>query len=265
MAVVYFQRVNTPAPYLSSIIPAYNEEQRIVRTLDATLDFLGAQSYASEIIVVDDGSRDRTAEVVSEFEQRAAGRLRLLRNPGNRGKGYAVRNGMLHSRGAIALFFDADLATPLSEVEKVIGPIVNNQYDVVFGSRALNRGLIQERQSWLRELRGRAGNLLMRGLVGLNFMDTQCGFKAFRREVVQPVFSRQQIEGFGFDPEILFIAQKQGWRLLEVPVRWSHVEGSKVTLFGSTVKVLAEVMKIRWNDLSGKYNGKAELMQARHS
>jgi glycosyltransferase involved in cell wall biosynthesis len=256
--------VNTtaPAPYLSIVIPAYNEEQRIGRTLTATFDFLDAQNYTSEVIVVDDGSHDRTVAVVSEFESRAGGRLRLLKNPGNRGKGYSVRHGMLEARGEIALFFDADLATPLSEVEKVIGPIAGNQYDVVFGSRALNRELIGERQSLLRELRGRGGNLVMRLLVGLNFMDTQCGFKAFRREAAQAVFPLQQIDGFGFDPEILFIAQKQGWRLLETPVRWNHVEGSKVTLFGSTIKVLAEVMKIRWNDLAGKYNGRAEPAHA---
>lgn len=257
--------MTAPAPYLSIVIPAYNEEQRIGRTLTATFDFLDAQNYPGEVIVVDDGSRDRTVEVVSEFEPRANGRLRLLRNPGNRGKGYSVRHGMLSARGRIVLFFDADLATPLSEVEKVIGPIAEKRYDVVFGSRALDRELISERQSFLRELRGRLGNLIMRLLVGLNFMDTQCGFKAFRHEAVQSVFPLQQIEGFGFDPEILFIAQKQGWRLLETPVRWSHVEGSKVTLFGTTVKVLLEVMKIRWNSLTGKYQGESELIQARHS
>ena len=253
------------APYLSIIIPAYNEAQRIGRTLAATFDYLDAQNYTGEVIVVDDGSRDQTVKVVSDFELRADGRLQLLKNPGNRGKGYAVRNGMLKSKGEIALFYDADLSTPLSEVEKVIRPIAGNQSDVVFGSRALNRELIGEHQSLLRELRGRGGNLLMRTLVGLNFMDTQCGFKAFRREAVQSVFPLQQIDGFGFDPEILFVAQKQGWRLLETPVRWNHVEGSKVTLFGSTVKVLMEVVKIRWNDITGKYQEHPELAQVRNS
>ncbi len=253
------------APYLSIIIPAYNEEQRIGRTLAATFDYLDAQKYAGEVIVVDDGSLDQTVKVVREFEQRADGRLRLLNNPGNRGKGYSVRHGMLKAKGEIALFYDADLATPLSEVEKVIGPIADNHSDVVFGSRAIKRELIGERQSLLRELRGRGGNLIMRTLVGLNFMDTQCGFKAFRRETTQSVFPLQQIDGFGFDPEILFIAQKQGWRLLETPVRWNHVEGSKVTLFGSTVKVLMEVMKIRWNDITGKYQDTTELAQVRNS
>jgi len=253
----------SPAPYLSIVIPAYNEEQRIGHTLSATFDYLDAQNYPGEVIVVDDGSRDRTVQVVSEFEKRAGGQLRLLKNPGNRGKGYSVRNGMLNAGGEIALFYDADLATPTSEIEKVIRPIAENRYDVVFGSRALNRELIGERQSFLRELRGRGGNLIMRLLVGLDFEDTQCGFKAFRREAAQSVFALQNIEGFGFDPEILFIAQKQGWRLLETPVRWNHVEGSKVTLFGTTVKVLLEVMKIRWNDITGKYNGHTTLAQAR--
>lgn len=254
--------MTTTAPFLSIIIPAYNEEQRISHTLTATFDYLDLQDYTSEVIVVDDGSLDRTTEVVSKFESRAEGRMRLLKNPGNRGKGYSVRNGMLNASGQIMLFYDADLATPLTEVPKVIEPIKQNLYDVVFGSRALNPELIGERQSLLRELRGRAGNLLMRILVGLDFKDTQCGFKALRREAAQSVFPLQRIDGFGFDPEILFIAQKQGWRLREIPVRWNHVEGSKVTLLGSTVQVLLEVLKIRWNNLTGKYNDKAILMQA---
>ena len=245
-------------PFLSIVIPAYNEEKRIGRTLDGTFDYLDAQSYDSEVLVVNDGSRDRTAEKVNEFISRASERLRLVENPGNRGKGYAVRNGMLQASGKIVLFYDADLATPTSEIAKVIKPIVENQFDVVFGSRALNHELIGNRQSFLRELRGRGGNLFLRATLGLDFRDTQCGFKAFRREAVQSIFKLQRIDGFGFDPEILFIGQKQGWRLLEMPVRWNHVEGSSVTLFGTTVKVLMEVSTIRWNDLTGKYNPESE-------
>jgi glycosyltransferase involved in cell wall biosynthesis len=251
-------------PYLSIIIPAYNEELRISRTLAATFDYLDAQAYTSEVIVVDDGSRDQTVQVVQGFAQRAGERLRLIRNPGNRGKGYSVRNGMLSARGEIALFYDADLSTPVSEIPKIIEPIAANRYDIVFGSRALRQELIGQHQSFLRELRGRTGNLVMRLLVGLNFKDTQCGFKAFRRQVVQPVFELQRIEGFGFDPELLFIAQKQGWRLLELPVRWDHVEGSKVTLFSTSIKVLMEILTIRWNDLTGKYDSNAVLAKARN-
>ena len=204
--------------------------------------------------VVNDGSSDHTAEKVREFADRTKGRLRLIENPGNRGKGYAVRNGMLQAMGKIVLFYDADLATPTSEIAKVVEPIANDQYDIVFGSRALNNDLIGVHQSFLRELRGRGGNLLLRLLLGLDFKDTQCGFKAFRRQAAQEIFTVQQINGFGFDPEVLYIGQKQGWRLLETPVRWNHVEGSKVTLFATTVKVLLEVLTIRLNDLKGKYD-----------
>lgn len=252
-------------PYLSIVIPAYNEESRIGRTLECTFDYLDHQSYDSEVIVVNDGSKDRTAERVREFESRAKGRLRLVENPGNRGKGYSVRNGMLQSQGQISLFYDADMATPASEIVKVIEPIAENNYDVVFGSRALNYELIGEHQSFLRELRGRGGNLLLRALLGLDFKDTQCGFKAFRRQAAQAIFPLQRVDGFGFDPEILFIGQKQGWRLLETPVRWNHVEGSSVTLFGTTVKVLMEVSTIRLNDLTGKYDYDAALTKARQS
>lgn len=241
-------------PFLSIVIPAYNEEARIGKTLAGTFEFLDAQAYDSEVIVVNDGSRDKTSDRVFEFEPHNAGRLRLLHNPGNRGKGYSVRHGMLQAKGKIALFYDADLATPTSEIPKVIDPIVENRYDVVFGSRALDRSLIGTHQSWLRETVGRAGNWIQYLLTGLQFKDTQCGFKAFRREALQSVFSLQQIDGFGFDPEILFIAKKLGWRLLETPVRWNHVQGSKVHAIGSPLKVLLEVSTIRWNDLLGKYN-----------
>lgn len=241
-------------PYLSIVIPAYNEESRIGGTLTETFDYLDKQSYESEVIVVNDGSRDRTVEVVRELERHVGDRLRLLENPGNRGKGYSVQNGMLRAKGEIALFYDADLATPTSEIVKVVEPIAENRYDVVFGSRALDRSLIGIRQSSIREAVGRVGNLIQFALTGLTFKDTQCGFKAFRREAAQSVFRLQRIEGFGFDPEILFIAKKLGWRLLETPVRWNHVEGSKVNPISSPIKVLLEVSTIRWNSLTGKYD-----------
>ena len=241
-------------PHLSIVIPAYNEEKRIGRTLEGTFEYLDAQSYDCEVLVVNDGSADRTTEKVLEFAKRTNGRLRLIENPGNRGKGYAVRNGMLQATGDIILFYDADLATPTSEIIKVTEPITEDRYDIVFGSRALNYDLIGVHQSFLRELRGRGGNLFLRSLLGLDFKDTQCGFKAFRRQAAHDIFAVQRIDGFGFDPEALYIGQKQDWRLLETPVRWNHVEGSTVTLFATTVKVLLEVLTIRWNDLTGKYD-----------
>jgi dolichyl-phosphate beta-glucosyltransferase len=238
-------------PYLSIIIPAYNEERRIVRTLSETFDYLEAQKYESEVLVVNDGSSDRTAEKALAFESRG---LRLIENPGNRGKGYSVRNGMLQAKGEILLFYDADLATPTSEIVKVISPIAEDRYDVVFGSRALNRSLIGTHQSALREKIGQTGNLIQYLFTGLEFKDTQCGFKAFRDKAARSVFPLQRVNGFGFDPEILYIAQKQGWRLLETPVRWNHVEGSKINPIGSPIKALFEVMTIRVNDLMGKYD-----------
>jgi dolichyl-phosphate beta-glucosyltransferase len=238
-------------PYLSIIIPAYNEERRIVRTLSETFDYLSAQKYESEVIVVNDGSSDRTAEKALAFESR---RLRLLENPGNRGKGYSVRNGMLQAKGEIVLFYDADLATPTSEIVKVIGPIAEDRYDVVFGSRALNRSLIGTHQSAMREKIGQAFNLIQYLFTKLDFKDTQCGFKAFRLKAARSIFPLQRIDGFGFDPEILYIAQKQGWRLLETPVRWNHVEGSKLNPIGASIEMLFDVISIRVNDMMGRYD-----------
>lgn len=248
-------------PHLSIVIPAYNEEKRIGTTLEGTFRYLNAQTYSSEVLVINDGSSDQTAGIVLDFANRTSERLRLIENPGNCGKGYAVRNGMLQATGEIILFFDADLATPTSEIVKVITPIAEDRYDVVFGSRAIDRSLIGAHQSPLREAIGRAGNWVQYLLTGLKFKDTQCGFKAFRNETAKSVFPLQQIDGFGFDPEILFIAQKQGWRLLETAVRWNHVEGSKVNPIASPIKVLLEVATIRWNDLTGKYNVKPQKSQ----
>ena len=250
--------------HLSVVIPAYNEEQRIGRTLAETLDYLDAQDYSSEVIVVDDGSRDATEAATLTFRSRAGGRLRLLKNPGNRGKGYSVRNGMLHADGEIILFCDADLSTPPEEIAKVIGPIEENRYDVVFGSRAIDISLIEGHQSRLRETIGKTGNLILLVLTGLRFKDTQCGFKAFRRAAALAAFGLQRIDGFGFDPEVLYIAQKQGWRLLETPVRWAHVEGSKVNAIATPIKVLLEVSTIRWNDLLGRYDNRISRVTAQH-
>jgi dolichyl-phosphate beta-glucosyltransferase len=238
-------------PYLSIIIPAYNEETRIVRTLSETFDYLDNQKYESEVIVVNDGSSDRTCEKALAFEGRG---LRLIENPGNRGKGYSVRNGMMQAKGEILLFYDADLATPTSEIIKVIGPIAEDRYDVVFGSRALNRSLIGTHQSMMREKIGQTFNLIQYLFTKLDFKDTQCGFKAFRLKAARSIFPLQRIDGFGFDPEILYIAQKQGWRLLETPVRWNHVDGSKINPIGASIEMLFEVISIRVNDLTGKYD-----------
>ncbi len=239
--------------HLTIVIPAYNEEARIGRTIEETFRYLDQQPFESEVLVVNDGSRDDTKGVVARYRQVIGERLRILDNPGNRGKGYSVRSGMLSGQGEIILFFDADLATPLTEVRKVLAPIEEGRYDVVFGSRAIDRSLIGTRQSALREMIGRVGNLVQYIFSGLKFRDTQCGFKAFRHEAAQRVFRLQRIERFGFDPEVLFIARLQGWRLLEMAVRWNHVPGSKVSVIGTPIRTLFEVMTIRWNQLRGRY------------
>jgi glycosyltransferase involved in cell wall biosynthesis len=242
---------------LSIVIPAYNEEGRIGRSLDDILAFLSSSDYAAEVIVVDDGSNDLTSRRVEERVESfsAAGhQLRVLKNEPNRGKGYSVKRGLTESRGEIVLFTDADLSSPITEAPKLITPIAERRAEVAFGSRALNRKLIGKRQPVLRDFGGRIFNLLMKGITGLKFKDTQCGFKAFRREQALPVFTLQSIDRFGFDPEVLYVAKKQGLRLLEVPVVWNDSEGSKISFFSDSLKMVADLVRIRMNDLSGRYD-----------
>jgi glycosyltransferase involved in cell wall biosynthesis len=246
---------------LSIIIPAYNEEKRIGQSLDDVLRFLSSEHYSAEVIVVNDGSRDRTAEVVNNrvSKYRAAGfDLRLLTNDPNRGKGYSIKRGMSEAAGDIVLFTDADMSSPISEAPKLIEPIISNQADVVFGSRALNRSLIGVHQSKMRELGGRFFNLCLRIITGMKFKDTQCGFKAFRREAAVPVFQLQSIERFGFDPEVLYIAKKRRLRLLEVPVVWNHSEGSTVDYSRDAATMFTDLVRIRINDISGRYKAASQ-------
>jgi dolichyl-phosphate beta-glucosyltransferase len=243
-------------PMLSVVIPAYNERERIGPSLEAIRSFLSGQRHSSEVIVVDDGSNDGTREVVLEHAAgyRESGiALRVVTNTPNRGKGFSVKRGVREANGEIVLFTDADLSSPFTEAPKLIGPIERGEVDVAFGSRGLDRSLIGVHQPGLRELRGRVSNLVIQMITGLPFKDTQCGFKAFRREAALPAFLEQRIDGFGFDPELLFIARKHGLRLKEVPVIWNHCEGSKVGYFLDTVKVLSDMFAIRLNDLAGRY------------
>lgn len=240
------------APQLSIVIPAYNEAKRISRTLETLQRFLKARGWTAEVIVVNDGSSDETAAVV-ESHCRHWNALRLIDNGGNRGKGFSVRNGALVAEGDVILFTDADLSAPITEAPKLVDPIANGECDVTFGSRAVDRSLIGVHQSPFRETSGRIFNLCVQGLTGLPFKDTQCGFKAFRRSVAGPVFERQTIMGFGFDPEILYIAKKQGLRLREIPVRWDHVEGTTVRFLRDSCCMFLDLLRIRWNDLCRKY------------
>jgi glycosyltransferase involved in cell wall biosynthesis len=237
---------------LSIVIPAYNEERRLPSTLDEVFAWLDASPYRdSEILVVDDGSTDATASLV---ESRAVSepRLRLIRNPGNRGKGYAVRHGMLKAEGEWILFSDADLSAPIGELPKLLAAVEEQNAAIAIGSRALDRSLIGVHQSQWRELSGIFFNRLMRLITGLPFSDTQCGFKLFRRDAAHRVFPLQRLDGFSFDVEDLFIAQTLGVLAVEVPVRWNNVEGTKVSMLQGIASFL-DLLRIRWFWLQGLY------------
>src|SRR6267142_6077465 len=232
-------------PAFSIVVPCFNEAARVGQTLLLTLDYLAANAPDSELIVVNDGSTDATAAIARERMKDAKIQTRLLENFPNRGKGAAVRSGLLAARKPIGLFFDADLSTPLGETPKLIEPIANGQIDIAFGSRALDRGLIGIHQPWRREQAGRAFNLLVRIATGLPFWDTQCGFKAFRLDVCRPILKAARVDGFAFDVELLVLAQRAGLRIREIPVRWNHAEGSKVSFFRDSLRMLREVIALR--------------------
>jgi dolichyl-phosphate beta-glucosyltransferase len=234
-------------PAFSVVIPCFDEAARIDATIREALDYLEKNSPQSELLVVNDGSTDETSTIAREALAQASIEARLLENFPNRGKGAAVRKGLLAAQRSIGLFFDADLSTPLEEVPKVIEPVANDDVDLAFGSRALDRRLIGHHQPWLREQGGRVFNLLVRVTSGLPFWDTQCGFKAFRLDVCRPVLQRARIDGFAFDVELLILAQRAGLHLREIPVRWNHVEGSKVRFINDSLRMLREVIALRAN------------------
>ena len=236
----------------SIVIPAYNESQRIVRTLNRVLTHIAEQGWDAELIVVNDGSRDDTTEIVRRFAERNS-MMRLLENPGNRGKGYSVRNGMRNASGEVLLFSDADLSSPIEEAPKLFQAIADGA-DVALGSRWLKPELQTERQSLHRQLFGRVFNLILRIVLGLKFKDTQCGFKAFNRRAAQAIFPLQKIERWGFDPELIFLAQKHGFKVVEVAVRWAHDEKTTISPLRDGMRMFLEVLKIRWNSITGKYS-----------
>ena len=240
---------------LSLVIPAFNEAARIGASLATIFDYLGGEPYASEIVVVDDGSTDGTARVAEESFAAAGARTeaRVIRYEQNRGKGHAVRTGLLAARAPVAVFSDADLSTPITETPKLTGPIRAGEYDVVFGSRALDRSLVGVHQSWRREQSGRFFNLVMRAATGLPYWDTQCGFKAFRMDVCRAVVEGGRIDRFGFDVELLYVAHAAGLRLYERPVRWDDVAGSKVT-FRNGLDGFLELRELRRQARAGVYD-----------
>ncbi|MFN7088557.1 MAG: dolichyl-phosphate beta-glucosyltransferase [Candidatus Paceibacteria bacterium] len=237
-------------PYLSVIIPAYNEEGRIDKTLREIDNYLSKQSYSYEILVVNDGSRDNTAGVVQGLMPFIKN-LRLIDNPENHGKGWVVRQGMLESKGKIRLFSDADNSTSIDHVEKMF-PEFQKGFEVVIGSRRVPGAVIAVHQSFFRENLGRIFNLLVRILAGLPMKDTQAGFKAFTERAAREIFSRQTIWRFAFDVEILTIARQLGFRIKEIPIVWVNDPNSRVK-FKSMIKMLFEIIKVRFNLLSGVY------------
>jgi glycosyltransferase involved in cell wall biosynthesis len=238
---------------ISVVIPAFNEQERLPATLEAVLAHLERGGWSGfEILVVDDGSTDATRAIAEEFGA-SHPEVHVLANPGNRGKGYSVRHGMLRAEGDWVLFTDADLSAPIAELEKLLRAARERGADVAIGSRALDRSLIGVHQSWFREQAGRVFNLMVRLVVGLPFWDTQCGFKLFSARAAREVFRRVRLEGFGFDVEALFIARKLGFRVVEVPVRWDHVEGTKVHLWRDSVRMFLDLLRVRLNQLRGLY------------
>lgn len=250
-------------PSISIIIPAYNEAVRLGKSLRTILEYLNSRADESELIVVDDGSSDETA-TVAEQSLKDAGRVRaeVIRVQPNRGKGYAVRTGLLAARAPIALFTDADLSTPITETPKLVGPIERGLYDLTFGSRALDRSLIGVHQPWRREQGGRIINLIVRLSTALPFWDTQCGFKAFRMSVCRPLAEAATIERFGFDVEYLTVAHLAGLRLKEIPVRWDHNDGSKLSVWRDTPRLVNEVRAVRRQVRRGLYDQAIAAIQA---
>jgi len=240
------------APYISVVIPAYNEALRIGGTLEKVRQYLDTRSFPCELIVVDDGSRDEMPELLAVYCERHPA-TRVLRNEPNRGKGYSVRRGVLDARGKFVLFTDADLSAPIEETNKLLAAIESESADAAVGSRALDRRLIGVHQPWRRETAGRVFNLLVRFFTGLKIQDTQCGLKLFRRETTRRAFELQTVTGFGFDPELLFLIEHLGGKISEVPVRWNDNPATKVHFLRDSTRMFFDLVALRWRCVWGGY------------
>jgi glycosyltransferase involved in cell wall biosynthesis len=236
---------------LSIIIPSFNEELRLPATLEKIAAYVRKNDRPTEVIVVDDGSTDHTADAAAPFYEQIP-MLRVVSNGVNRGKGFSVRHGMLEARGEFVIFTDADLSSPIEEADKLLVGLASG-FDVAIGSRALDRRLIEVHESALREFAGIVFNKIVRVILRLPFVDTQCGFKAFRRERCRILFEQQRIERFGFDPELLYLARHHGLKAVEIPVRWAHSPATKVNMLRDSVQMFLDVFIIRWNALCGRY------------
>ena len=228
---------------LSVVVPAYNESVRMVESLQGILDYLRPTVTRVEIVVVDDGSTDDTRTKIAEFSERSP-EIRIVAYDRNRGKGYAVRQGMLASKGRRVIISDADLSAPIEDL-----PLLENALErgceIAVGSRALPGSVLTHRQPRYRELGGKVLNLAIRLLAVPGIHDTQCGFKLFDGEAARRIFSKCTLDGWGFDVEVLYLARRMGYRVAEVPVHWAHREGSKVRPFADGVKILLDLVRIR--------------------
>ena len=238
-------------PVVSIVVPAFNESARIGDSIKKIDAFMRRSPLSLELIVVDDGSSDNTAHIVRHARIKG---LRLIRNGQNRGKGYSVQQGVLSASGKYVLFTDADLSAPIEEVNTLLEIATREGADVVIGSRAIDPAYIEKHQSRLRELGGILFNFMVRLLLGLRLHDTQCGFKLFDRQKSLRLFEKQTTSGFGFDPELLFLAKRYGLTIREAPVRWSHVEGSKVSFLRDGIRMFLDLVRIRWNAIVGRYS-----------
>lgn len=233
------------------VIPAYNEEKRLMPTLHKISEYLSRQGFSYEIIAVDDGSSDNTLKIMKEFAG-SNEHVFVLSNGHNRGKGYTVRNGMLAAHGQYVFFTDADLSTPIDEIEKCL-PYLKNGYDVVIGSRSLPDSDIVIHQPWYRETMGKVFNLLVNMVLLKGIIDTQCGFKGFKREAAQKIFSRCMIDGFSFDVEALYLARKCNFKIKEVPIRWENSTLSKVSPIKHSLQMFKDLLGLKIKDLQGYY------------
>lgn len=237
--------------YLSVIIPSYNEEKRIAKTLQAVDAYLKQQSFEYEILVVNDGSKDKTAEVVKGAMAYVAN-LRLIDNQENHGKGWVVKQGMLEAQGQIRLFTDADNSTSVDQVANFL-PFFEQGYDIVIGSRRIKGAVIAVKQPWIRDFLGGIFRLMVHTVVPLGVKDSQAGFKAFNAKAAEAIFPQQTIARWAFDVEILAVARKMGFKIKEVPIKWINDLESHVKLSGM-VKMLFEVLQVRKNLWQGRYD-----------
>lgn len=249
-------------PKYSIVIPAFNERARILATLESVVSTVRAHGWSAEVIVVNDGSTDETAQLVLDFARNAP-EVRLMQNPANCGKGYSVRSGLLHAQGDVVMFTDADLSAPMEEAKLLFQAIAAGA-DIAIGSRWLATSRQTHRQPLYRQIFGRLFNALTRMVMRLPYADTQCGFKAFTRAAAQTVFQLQTIERWGFDPEILFIARKRGYRVQEVPVSWAHDARSRISYLRDGLQMLKELAIVRWNALMGRYGREIHHIQRFH-